>query len=125
RSHHAPSLRSRRSPSPLRERRPFPRSVPLLSMRIPLSWLADFVTSGVRAEVLADRLTMAGVKIEAIEEVGRVDPRVRVGRLLATEPHPEAAHLWLWQVDVGGAGPIVVVSGAPLASGQLVPVALP
>src|SRR5436309_925140 len=94
-------------------------------MRIPLSWLADFVTWSVTPAVLADRLTMAGVKIEAIEEVGRVDPRVRVGRLLATEPHPEATHLWLWQVDVGTKGALVVVSGAPLASGQLVPVALP
>src|SRR5205814_10132254 len=64
-------------------------------------------------------------KIEAIEEVGRVDRRVRVGRLLATEPHPDAEQLWIWQVEVGDARPLVVVSSAPLASGQLVPVALP
>src|SRR6266704_6234009 len=70
-------------------------------MRIPLSWLAEFVTWSGGAAALAERLTMAGLKIEAIEEVGQLDRRIVAGALVA-------------------------VSGAPgLAAGQLVPVALP
>src|SRR5437773_8998733 len=93
-------------------------------MRIPLSWLAEFVTWSRPAAALAERLTMAGVKIEAIEEVGRLDPRIVAGRLAAVEPHPDADRLRVCRVDVGGPAPIVAVSGAPgLAAGQLGPLA--
>src|ERR1051326_2850505 len=95
-------------------------------MRVPLSWLGEFV-SGIGAPgALAERLTMAGLAVAAIEEVGRLQPAIRVGRLIGLEPHPAADGLFLCQVDVGGAGRAVVVSGAPgLAVGQLVPIALP
>jgi phenylalanyl-tRNA synthetase beta chain len=95
-------------------------------MRIPLSWLGEFVTWSGPVAALADRLTMAGLEVESVEEVGRVDRRVRAGRLLAVEPHPDAARLAVCRVDLGEAGPLAVVSGAPnLAAGLVVPVALP
>jgi phenylalanyl-tRNA synthetase beta chain len=95
-------------------------------MRVPLSWLREFVTWGGTAEALGERLVMVGLNVESIETVGRVDARVKVGRLAAVEPHPDADRLAVCKVDVGGKAPIVVVSGAPdLTAGQLVPVALP
>src|SRR6185503_8152051 len=95
-------------------------------MRVPLSWLREFVTWGGTAEALAERLVMVGLNVESIESVGGVDARVKVGRLTAVEPHPDADRLAVCKVDLGGKAPIVVVSGAPdLAAGQLVPVALP
>ena len=95
-------------------------------MRVPLSWLGEFVTWSGSADALAERLTMAGLNVEAIEEVGRLHPAVRVARLIGLEPHPDADGLRICQLDVGAAGRAVVVSGAPgLAVGQLVPVALP
>ena len=94
-------------------------------MRILLSWLSDFVTCG-SAEALAERLALAGFPVEGLEEVGRLDPRIRVGRLVAVDPHPETERLWVCRVDVGDAAAITVVSGAPgLAAGHRVPVALP
>src|SRR5438128_8557900 len=59
-------------------------------MRIPLSWLAEFVTWSGRAAALAERLTMAGLKIEAIEEVGQLDRRIVAGRLAARGAPPAA-----------------------------------
>src|SRR5437763_14818965 len=59
-------------------------------MRIPLSWLAEFVTWSGPAAALAERLTMAGLKIEAIEEVGQLDRRIVAGRPAAAEPPPGA-----------------------------------
>src|SRR6266446_886651 len=95
-------------------------------MRIPLSWLAEFVTWSGPAAALAERLTMAGLKIEAIEEVGQLDRRIVAGRLAAVEPHPEADRVLVCRVQVGRPAALVAVSGAPgLAAGQLVPVALP
>src|SRR5213595_227091 len=95
-------------------------------MRIPLSWLAEFVTWSGPAAALAERLTMAGLKIEAIEEVGQLDRRIVAGRLAAVEPHPEADRVQVCRVEVGRPAPLVAVSGAPgLAAGQMIPVALP
>src|SRR5881397_960508 len=69
---------------------------------------------------------MAGLKIEAIEEVGQLDRRIVAGRLAAVEPHPEADRVLVCRVQVGRPAALVAVSGAPgLAAGQLVPVALP
>ena len=95
-------------------------------MRVPLAWLGEFVTVGTSPSALAERLTMAGLEIESIEEVGRLDRRVRAGRILAVEPHPNADGLRVCRVDVGEGAPIQVVSGAPgLAADQVVAVALP
>jgi phenylalanyl-tRNA synthetase beta chain len=95
-------------------------------MRIPLSWLAEFVTWNGPPAALAERLTMTGLKVEAIEEVGQLDRRIVAGRVTAVEPHPEADRVRVCRVEVGRPEPLVAVSGAPgLAPGQLVPVALP
>src|SRR5437667_10310261 len=66
-------------------------------MRIPLSWLAEFVTWSGPAAALAERLTMAGLKIEAIEEVGQLDRRIVAGRPAPVRPPPEG--------DPGPGGP--------------------
>src|SRR5439155_1391689 len=79
-------------------------------MRIPLSWLAEFVTWSGPAAALAERLTMAGLKIEAIEEVGQLDRRIVAGRLAAVEPHPEADRVQVCRVEVGRPAPLVAVS---------------
>src|SRR5204862_1585728 len=95
-------------------------------MRIPLSWLAEFVTWSGPAAALAERLTMAGLKIEAIEEVGQLDRRIVAGRLAAVEPHPEADRVQVCRVEVGRPAPLVAVWGDPgLAAGWMIPVALP
>src|SRR5438046_10441353 len=79
-------------------------------MRIPLSWLAEFVTWSGRAAALAERLTMAGLKIEAIEEVGQLDRRIVAGRLAAVEPHPEADRVQVCRVEGGRPAPLVAVA---------------
>jgi phenylalanyl-tRNA synthetase beta chain len=95
-------------------------------MRVPLSWLREFVTWSGSAEALAERLVMVGLNVESIEQVGRVDARIESGRLASVEPHPDADRLAVCRVDLGGKTPVVIVSGAPeLAVGQLVAVALP
>jgi phenylalanyl-tRNA synthetase beta chain len=94
-------------------------------MRVPLSWLAEFVDPGDAVGALADRLTMGGLAVEAIEQVGDLDPGVRVGRIESVAAHPHAERLSVCVVDVGEGGRHTVVSGAPgLAAGQRVPVAL-
>ncbi len=95
-------------------------------MLLPLSWLDEFVTWSGSAADLAERLTMAGLTVEDIEHVGRLDPQIRVGLLATVEPHPAAERLVVCRVELGGAAPVTIASAAPgLVPGQIVPVALP
>lgn len=100
-------------------------------MRVPLSWLSELVDHGLSADELAERLTDAGIKVEAIHRRGAPDidgnlDRFRVGKVLEAGRHPNADRLSLCRVDVGGDEPQQIVCGAPnVASGQTVAVAMP
>src|SRR5208337_4108753 len=88
-------------------------------MRLSLNWLADFVELAVAPEVLADRLTMAGLEVEAIERLTPEFSGVVVGQVTGVEPHPQADRLRLAEVT-DGALSYRVVCGAPnLEPGRL------
>jgi phenylalanyl-tRNA synthetase beta chain len=92
-------------------------------VRVPLEWLRELVAVDLTPAALGDRLSAAGLVAEGIELVGRIDPRIVVGRLTAVEPHPHADRLQVCRLDVGGEQ-LAIVSGAPgLRAGARVPVA--
>ena len=39
-------------------------------MRVPLSWLKEYIDISISAEELAERLTLAGLEVGAIEYIG-------------------------------------------------------
>ena len=96
-------------------------------MRVPLSWLREYVDVDLSPEALAERLTLLGMEVKGIERRGDDWRDVVVGELLAVEPHPNADRLSLTRVRVdGGGGVLSIVCGATnIAPGQRVPVALP
>src|SRR5215212_8317461 len=98
-------------------------------MRVPLSWLRDYVDVDLEPERLAERLTLLGMEVKAIERWGDDWRNVVVGELLSVEKHPNADRLSLTSVRVDGNGagePLAIVCGATnIAAGQRVPVALP
>lgn len=84
-------------------------------MLVPISWLKEYVDlSGSTAE-LAQRLTLAGLEIATVHQVGDWwDPAtLTVGQVRAILPHPDADRLVLVDVDYGGAELQRVVTGAP------------
>ncbi|MCX5892570.1 MAG: phenylalanine--tRNA ligase subunit beta, partial [Deltaproteobacteria bacterium] len=92
-------------------------------MRLSLNWLADLVSLAVTPEVLADRLTMAGLEIDAIERLTPEFSGVVVGRVTEVSPHPQADRLRLAEVTTG-TDTYRVVCGAPnLELGRLYPFA--
>jgi len=95
-------------------------------MRVPLSWLREYVTFEQPPRELADELTMRGMEVSGIETAGGDWTDVVVGRVLDVRRHPNADTLWLTRVDVGEAGgELEIVCGAQnLEVGQLVPAAL-
>ena len=94
-------------------------------MRVPLSWLREYVDVDLSPRQLADELTVRGMEVSAVEQVGAGWTDVVVGRLVGVERHPNADTLWLTRVEVQpGAEPLEIVCGAQnLELGQLVPVA--
>ncbi|CAN5882306.1 phenylalanine--tRNA ligase subunit beta [soil metagenome] len=93
-------------------------------MKFPLKWLQIFVDPGVPVEVLAHRLTMAGLEVEKIEHIGAEWDHVYVGSVLEVSRHPDADRLVLADVEAGEHR-LTVVTGAPnIAAGQKVALAL-
>ena len=85
-------------------------------MKIPLSWLKEYVDFADTAEGLADKLTFSGVEVEGIERLGGGVPGVVVGEVLGIEKHPNADKLTLCKVNYGGPAEMTVVCGAPNAA---------
>ncbi len=84
-------------------------------MLVPISWLKEYVDLNLPIQQLAERLTLAGLEVEGIENVGDWwDPEtIVVGRIVAVKPHPNADRLVLVDVDYGASPPEQVVTGAP------------
>lgn len=88
-------------------------------MKVPLSWLKDYVDITVSPEELAHRLTMAGTEVEKIERTADWE-NVVVGHVKAVAPHPNADRLRLVTVFNGNED-VEVVCGAPnVAEGQTI-----
>ncbi len=97
-------------------------------MKVPLSWLKDYVEMTLPPHELAERLTVAGLEVEGIEWIGvpatghyaeTADHLVWerdhlvVGAIHEVKPHPNADRLVLAMVDYGGEELEQVVTGAP------------
>jgi phenylalanyl-tRNA synthetase beta chain len=83
-------------------------------MRVPLSWLKEFVDITMPLEALIHRLTMAGIEIGSVEHIGAdwQHDRLFVGEILEVTPHPNADRLVLAVVEYGHGTPQTVVTGA-------------
>jgi phenylalanyl-tRNA synthetase beta chain len=82
-------------------------------MKVPVSWLKEYVDFEDTIEGFSDKLTFAGLEVEAIETIGSDFAGVVVGEILAIEPHPDADKLRLCTVEFGAEETMRVVCGAP------------
>jgi phenylalanyl-tRNA synthetase beta chain len=100
-------------------------------LRVPVSWLRDYVAVEMPLEELAERLSISSAEVDGIERRGVADSDgnlalFRVGRVLEAAKHPNADRLQLCRVDVGEGEPRQIVCGAwNFGAGATVAVALP
>jgi phenylalanyl-tRNA synthetase beta chain len=100
-------------------------------VKVPLSWLRDYVAVDEPVEELVDRITVSIAGVERVFRRGVADEDgnlgfYRVGRVLEAGKHPNADRLQLCQVDVGEGEPRQIVCGAwNFGEGAIVAVALP
>jgi phenylalanyl-tRNA synthetase beta chain len=100
-------------------------------LRVPVSWLRDYVPIEMPLDELATRLSISSAEIEGIERRGVPDEDgnlglFRVGKVVEAAKHPNADRLQLCRVDVGEGEPRQIVCGAwNFGPGATVAVALP
>lgn len=93
-------------------------------MRVPLSWLKDFVNINIPVEELADKLCNAGVLVEKIDYPKEKISGVIIGEITAIEKHPDADKLRVAQVNTGGETLQIVTGASNVQAGDKIPVAL-
>jgi len=94
-------------------------------MKLSKRWLHDYIKPEASEKEFADAMTISGSKVEGFETEGAELRNIVVGKLLSIERHENSDHLWVCQVDAGGAAPLQIVTGAQnLKAGDVVPVAL-
>ncbi len=84
-------------------------------MKLPLSWLNDYVkVDDIDPKELAEKLTRAGLQVEAVESVGETElsELIVVAEVLECEAHPNSDHLHICKVT-DGKEEFQVVCGAP------------
>ncbi len=84
-------------------------------MRFSVNWLKQWVNIDLSPLALAERLTDAGLEVDAIEPVAASFSDVVVAEITACEPHPDADKLRVCMVHDGGDAELQVVCGAPNA----------
>ncbi|MFI5341074.1 MAG: phenylalanine--tRNA ligase subunit beta [Candidatus Methylomirabilales bacterium] len=89
-------------------------------MRVPISWLKEYVDILLPVSELAERLTFAGLEVASLEIIGLSgaalpwDPeRIVVGEILEIRSHPNADRLVLATLEYSAGQPKTVVTGAP------------
>ncbi|MHB8155953.1 MAG: phenylalanine--tRNA ligase subunit beta [Desulfocucumaceae bacterium] len=94
-------------------------------MRVSLKWLRQYVNITLPPDELAERLTMAGLAVEAIERPGKDIEKVFTGKILKISPHPNADRLTICQVTLGEGESLDIVTGATnVREGHVIPVAV-
>jgi phenylalanyl-tRNA synthetase beta chain len=100
-------------------------------MLVPVSWLKDYVDIDIPIELLAEKMTAAGLEVAALHYLGlpqtqvegvRMPPsdhlvwdreKLLLGAIQEVKPHPDADKLVLAMVDYGGDELEQCVTGAP------------
>jgi len=93
-------------------------------MRVSLNWLKEYCDCELTPSELADLLTMAGLEVEGIEEVGPELKGVVVAQITSLAPHPQADRLSLCRVQVGKESYPIVCGARNMQEGDKVALAL-
>ena len=92
-------------------------------MKITCNWLKEYVDFPWDWPELVERLTMAGLEFEGIDDLGKRYEGVVIGRVNACRPHENADRLTVCEVDIGTEVNTIVCGAPNVEAGQTVAVA--
>ncbi|SHK23122.1 phenylalanyl-tRNA synthetase beta subunit [Hathewaya proteolytica DSM 3090] len=94
-------------------------------MKVPYSWLKDYINIDISPKELGDKLTLSGSKVEEVIISGSEIENVVTGRIECIEKHPDADKLAICSVNIGEEENIQIVTAATnMKENDVVPVAL-
>jgi phenylalanyl-tRNA synthetase beta chain len=84
-------------------------------MKLPISWIKNYISLTLTPNELAHQLTMAGIEVTEIDEIGATwdDENLTVGLIKSIKTHPNADRLKLVSVSLSETETYTVVCGAP------------
>ncbi|MBR0399162.1 MAG: phenylalanine--tRNA ligase subunit beta, partial [Eubacterium sp.] len=96
-------------------------------MNTSMSWIKMYVPDlDVTPQEYMDGMTLSGTKVENWAALDEDLDKIIVGQVKEMEKHPDADHLYICQVDIGGGETTQIVTGAPnVHVDMLTPVVLP
>ena len=94
-------------------------------MKISYNWLKEYVEFDWSPQQLADRLTMCGIEVEGIRQIGASFDKVVVVQILSVDKHPNADRLTVCRVTDGTIERQIVCGATNHKAGDKVPLALP
>ncbi|MCI5130269.1 MAG: phenylalanine--tRNA ligase subunit beta, partial [Candidatus Electrothrix sp. EH2] len=95
-------------------------------MKFTLSWLGNYISlEGLTSGQLAERLTMLGLEVEAVEELYVGLDVIQTAKVLSVAKHPNADRLSLCEVEVGEETVPIVCGAANVRPGLMTAIARP
>jgi phenylalanyl-tRNA synthetase beta chain len=94
-------------------------------LRVPLSWLREYVDFDLSVDELVDLISLHSQEVDGVERLGVLDGEVVVAAVQEFGPHPHADRLFVGKVDLGGQIVQIVAGAANPYPGARVPVVLP
>src|SRR5580692_10263431 len=88
-------------------------------MKVPISWLSEWVDVPWTAAELGTRLTMAGFELESVTAAAPAFTGVVVAQIVSAVAHPQADKLRVCQVTTGAGSAVQIVCGASNARAGL------
>lgn len=93
-------------------------------MKLPLSWIKEFVDVDVDIQTLCDKMVGIGLEIEEVVYLGEHVTNVKVCQIKEVTRHPNAERLLCCKVDIGGEIIPIVTNDHHIKVNDKVPVAL-
>ncbi|MGN8818117.1 phenylalanine--tRNA ligase subunit beta [Oribacterium sp. HCP28S3_H8] len=95
-------------------------------MNTSMNWIKEYVPElDCTPKEWTDAMTLSGTKVETCTILNKNLDKIVTGKIKSIEPHPDANHLVICQVDIGKEAPIQIVTGASnMKVGDVVPVVL-
>ncbi len=94
-------------------------------MKYPVSWLKEFVDINIPIQELADKLSLSGLEVEAIDTINPDICNIITGKIQKIEKHPNADKLNITWVTDGKSTYQIVCGAKNIDEGVIVPVSLP
>lgn len=94
-------------------------------MKVPYTWLKDYVDIDITPQELGDKLTISGSKVEEVIISGGDIVNIVTGKIESIEQHPDAERLKICAVNIGKEDNIQIVTNATnMKENDIVPTAL-